>query len=86
MIVDDPGAMHLFADAVYDRGAATLFALREKIGDEEFLAGTRLWLSLYNDGTATTEDLEAVYEKASGEDLSSFFDVWLRTPEKPKTW
>lgn len=86
VIVDDPGAMHLFADAVYDRGAATLFALREKIGDEEFLAGTRLWLSLYNDGTATTEDLEAVYEKASGEDLSSFFDVWLRTPEKPTTW
>jgi aminopeptidase N len=86
VIVDDPGAMHLFADPVYDRGAATLFALREKIGDEAFLEGTRLWLSQFNDGTASTEDLEAVYEKASGEDLSTFFDVWLRTPEKPTTW
>ena len=50
------------------------------------MAGTRQWLSQYNDGTATTEDLEAVYEKASGEDLSTFFDVWLRTPEKPTSW
>ncbi|MGH3457392.1 M1 family metallopeptidase, partial [Aeromicrobium sp.] len=85
-VIADPGPLHLFAAPNYDRGAATLFALREKIGDEEFLEGTRLWLSLYDDGTATTEDFEAVYEKVSGEDLSNFFDVWLRTPERPTTW
>ena len=85
-VIADPGPLHLFVAANYDRGAATLFALRDKIGDEDFLEGARLWLSTYDDGTATTEDFEAVYEKASGEDLSSFFDVWLRTPEKPTTW
>jgi aminopeptidase N len=71
---------------IYDRGAATLYALREKVGDEVFLEGARLWLQRYDDGTATTEDFQAVYEEVSGQDLSQFFDVWLRTPEKPTTW
>ncbi|MGH3366325.1 MAG: M1 family metallopeptidase [Nocardioidaceae bacterium] len=86
VIVADPGPLHLFAAPLYDRGAATLYALREKIGDEAFLEGARLWLTRYDDGDATTEDFEAVYEEASGQDLSNFFHVWLRTPEKPTTW
>ena len=33
-----------------------------------------------------TEDFQAVCEEASGQDLDSFFDVWVRTPSKPTTW
>jgi aminopeptidase N len=40
----------------------------------------------YDDADATTEDFEAVYEEVSGQDLSAFFDVWLRTPVKPTAW
>ena len=86
LIVADPGPLGLFLAPIYDRGAATLYALRVKVGDEAFSDGTRLWLERYDDGTATTEDLEAVYEETSGQDLGAFFDTWVRTPSKPTTW
>jgi aminopeptidase N len=60
-----------------------LFALHEKIGDPAFRAGTRMWLQRYRNGDASTEDFQAVFEKASGQDLSAFFDTWVRTPVKP---
>jgi len=82
-VVADPGQKGLFVDAVYDRGAATLFALHEKIGDPAFRAGTRMWLQRYHNGDASTGDFQAVFEKASGQDLSDFFDTWVRTAVKP---
>jgi aminopeptidase N len=81
--VADPGPLGLFLAPIYDRGAATLHALRLEIGDAAFFAGARLWLERYNDSTATTEDFQAVYEQVSGRDLGEFFDTWLRTPSKP---
>ena len=86
LTIAEPGPFGLFLDAIYDRGAATLHALRVKIGDEPFFAGARLWLGQYDDGTGTTEDFEAVYEEASSQDLDAFFDVWLHTPSKPTNW
>jgi aminopeptidase N len=84
--IADPGPTGLFVSPVYDRGAATLHALRGKIGDRAFFAGTRRWLQRYDNGDATTEDFEEIYERASGQDLSTFFDVWLREPVKPTEW
>ncbi len=84
--VADPGPLGLFASQVYDRGAATLHALRVKVGDDAFFAGAQLWLARYDDSDATTEDFQAVYEEVSGQDLTTFFNVWLRDPVKPTTW
>jgi aminopeptidase N len=86
LVIADPGPLGLFLGPIYDRGAATLHALRGEVGDENFFAGARRWLELYSDGTATTEDFQAVYETVSGQDLDAFFDVWLRTASKPVTW
>ena len=86
LTIADPGPFGLFLGAVYDRGAATLHALRVKVGDEDFFAAAQEWLTRYNDATGTTEDFEAVYEEVSGQDLDAFFDVWLRTPSKPTAW
>jgi aminopeptidase N len=86
LTIADPGPFGLFLGAIYDRGAATLHALRVKVGDDDFFAAAQEWLTLYNDATGTTEDFEAVYEEVSGQDLDSFFDVWLRTPTKPTAW
>jgi aminopeptidase N len=41
------------------------------------------WQERYDDCTGPTEDFEIVYEEVSGQDLDSFFDVWLRTPTRP---
>lgn len=81
--ITDPGRDNLFVGPVYVRGAAALYALRAKIGDSAFLAGARLWLTRYNDSTATTEDFEAVMEQASGQQLDAFFDDWLRQGDRP---
>ncbi|MFI5043280.1 MAG: M1 family metallopeptidase [Acidimicrobiales bacterium] len=86
LAIADPGPLGLFLSGVYDRGAATLHALRTKVGDDAFYAGAREWLDRYDDATGTTEDFESVFEEVSGQDLGPFFDVWLRTPTKPTAW
>jgi aminopeptidase N len=86
LVIADPGPLGLFHDPIYDRGAATLHALRGKIGDEAFFAAAREWLTRHDDSTGTTEDFQAISEEASGQDLDAFFDVWVRTPSKPTTW
>jgi aminopeptidase N len=85
--IGDPGPHGLFNGQVYDRGAATLHALRVEVGDDAFFAGARLWLERYNDSAATSEDFQAVYEEVSGEDLEWFFQIWLWDQVKPPaTW
>ncbi|WP_233199955.1 M1 family metallopeptidase [Cryobacterium sp. N22] len=81
--IADPGRDQLFDSPVYQRGAAALHALRAEIGDDAFFAGARLWLTRYNDSTATTEDFEAVMEESSGQQLDTFFDDWLREGDRP---
>jgi aminopeptidase N len=76
----DPGPAddELFNGAVvYQRGAATLHALRLEVGDEDFFAILRAWAKQYRDSHATTEDFIALSERVSGEELSAFFDGWL---------
>ena len=68
---------------VYDRGAATLHALRLEVGDAAFFAAARSGSTRYDDATGTTEDFQAVFEEVSGQDLGAFFDAWVRTPTKP---
>jgi aminopeptidase N len=83
VVIADPGPTALFVGPVYARGAATLHALRLTVGDRAFFTGARRWLERYEGGSATTEDLQRVYEKVSGRDLDAFFDAWLRTPGRP---
>ncbi|MFI6760090.1 M1 family metallopeptidase [Micromonospora sp. NPDC050417] len=82
----DPGADNLFAGSVYTKGAMTLQALREKIGDRAFFTLLRTWYAANRDGTAGTQDLVRLAEKVSGQRLQSFFQTWIYTPGKPTTW
>ena len=86
VVIADPGPFGLFLGQIYDRGAATLHALRTKVGDSAFFAGAQEWVSRYDDSAATTEDFQAVYEEVSGQELDAFFDIWLRNPVKPANW
>jgi aminopeptidase N len=86
LAIADPGPFGLFHGAVYDRGAATLHALRTKVGDAAFYTASREWLTDHDDSTGTTEDFQAIFEEVSGLDLDAFFDVWVRTPSKPTAW
>ncbi|WP_084285502.1 M1 family metallopeptidase [Solirubrobacter soli] len=86
IVVADPQRDTMFASAVYRRGGMTLQALREKIGDDAFFRILKTWTAKYRYGTATTKDFIALSERISGQDLTSFFNVWLYTPGKPVSW
>jgi hypothetical protein len=61
----------------YDKGAMVLHMLRFQVGDEAFFAGCRDYLKGRAYGFAETSYLQKVMEKASGQDLASFFDAWV---------
>jgi aminopeptidase N len=81
-----PGPAVMFTSPPYDRGAMTLQALREKIGDADFMAIMRAWYRDNRYGNVTTADLIRLSERISGQELDEFFNVWLFQPGKPTTW
>jgi aminopeptidase N len=83
---DVGGPQFLFSGTVYDRGAMTLQALREKVGDDTFFRILRTWYAKYRYGNASTADFIAVAETVSRQQLDAFFQVWLYEPGKPTSW
>lgn len=84
----DPGGPAFLFEwgPVYVRGAMTLEALREKIGDDAFFATLRDWAAQHAHGNATTAQFIALAEAESGAQLDDFFRVWLYEPGKPASW
>lgn len=78
-----PDPTKLFADSVYVRGAMTLEAVRQRIGNATFLRTLRDWTTGHAYGNATTADFIGLAEANSGQDLGSLFDTWLYQRGKP---
>ena len=81
--IGDPGPSELFAKAVYDRGAMTVQALRNRVGEDTFWRIMRTWAAERAGGTGSTEDFQALAERESGQDLDAFFQAWLFAPARP---
>jgi aminopeptidase N len=81
--VADPGKHRVFSAPVYERGAMTAYALRNRIGSVRFRTLMRTWLHA-NDGNGSTDELIARAERVSGQQLDRFFDTWLFTRARPK--
>jgi aminopeptidase N len=81
--VGDPGVEQLFDQAVYLRGAMTLQALRNTVGDERFWAIIRGWAASRAGGNVTTPEFIAYAERVAGRSLDDLFATWLFTPGKP---
>ncbi|WP_067496050.1 M1 family metallopeptidase [Actinoplanes sp. TFC3] len=79
----DPGRDQIFGDAVYQRGAMLVHALRKTIGDQAFFALLKSWPAEHRDGNATTADFIAAAERAAGRDLKGFFRQWLENKTAP---
>jgi aminopeptidase N len=86
LVIADPKRRNLFDIAVYRRGAMTLQALREKIGDATFFPLLKAWTATYRHGNATTQQFIALAQQMSGQDLGAFFQTWLYTARKPTSW
>jgi aminopeptidase N len=80
---DLPGPEALFHTPVYDRGAMTLQALRNAVGDETFFGILRTWYAENRRRNVTTADFIATAERESGRQLDELFDAWLYREGRP---
>ncbi len=81
--IADPGRLRLFNSAVYLRGAMTLQALRQRIGDPAFWLLLRRWVGENRYGHGSTPEFHALAEEVSGLDLDGFFQAWLHERTRP---
>ncbi len=75
--------MELLNANSYQKGGWILHMLRRKLGEDAFWKGIRNYYAKYDGGNASTDDLRAMLEQASGQDLKQFFKQWLYTPGTP---
>lgn len=68
----------------YQKGSWVLHMLRQKMGDDRFWAGIRDYHTRFRDATASTTDFRLAMERASGLDLTAFFQQWLYRGGVPK--
>jgi aminopeptidase N len=68
----------------YEKGAWVLHMLRGTLGDTAFFKGIRAYYLAHENGTASTEDLRAALEKASGMSLKEFFARWVYASGHPR--
>jgi hypothetical protein len=81
--IGDPATEDLFDISVYYRGAMTLHALRNTVGDEAFFTILQRWAREQAGRTVTIPQFIALAESVSGQELDAFFDEWLYNPAKP---
>jgi aminopeptidase N len=79
----DPGLAKLFSNAVYQRGAMTVHALRLAIGDDAFFRLLKAWAADRRNGNASTADFVAEAERVAGKPLQPLFDAWLFGAAQP---
>lgn len=73
----------IFSDSVYERGAGTLQALRELVGNRTFFSILRGWAASHRYGNAAVGQFTAYAAQVAHRDLAHFFDVWLYRHGKP---
>ena len=83
LTIGDPGPDDLFDGPVYVRGAMTLQALRNEVGDDAFFRILRRWAAVHAGGNVRTGQFIRLAERISGQQLDDLFETWLFTPEKP---
>jgi len=76
----DVESVHQNFDGItYAKGASVLRQLVAWVGQDEFLAGCRDYFARHAWGNTTLSDFLAALERASGRELSTWRDEWLRT-------
>jgi aminopeptidase N len=83
----DPPTNDLFSekdgDSVYTRGAMTLQALRNTVGDTAFFQILQTWAKQRAGSTGTTDEFISLAEHISGKPLQALFAAWLYGNSRP---
>jgi len=67
----------------YDKVLMTFHMLRQRLGDERFVAALRAFWEAHRFREASFEDVRRAMERAAGEDLGWFFSQWVDRPGAP---
>ena len=67
----------VFRAVIYNKAAMVLHMLRRLVGDEAFFRGIRGFYSEWRFRKAGTDDFRVAMTRASGQDLTAFFDAWI---------
>ena len=73
----------MFSSSSYSRGAWTLHALRETVGDELFFDILKLFYQRYQYSTASTQDFIDVAVELGGAEAGNVLCAWLYSDEVP---
>ncbi|KAI9795929.1 MAG: hypothetical protein M1833_006577 [Piccolia ochrophora] len=68
----------IFDHISYLKGSSVIRMLSGHLGVETFLLGVSNYLKAHTYGNATTKDLWEALSEASGQDVTSFMDTWIR--------
>ncbi|MCU1537236.1 MAG: Membrane alanyl aminopeptidase [Humibacillus sp.] len=77
--LDAQSALQNFDGISYAKGAAALRQLIAHVGDEQFIAGVRSYLTDASYANGTLADFLGAIERASGVDLAAWSRAWLLT-------
>lgn len=77
LAIGDPGPNALFDFPVYARGAMTLEAVRQAIGDRNFFQLLKAWSRTQAGGNVTTREFIDLAETFTRKDLDPLFATWL---------
>ncbi|EIT83329.1 puromycin-sensitive aminopeptidase [Aspergillus oryzae 100-8] len=68
----------IFDHISYLKGSSVIRMLSDHLGRDTFLRGVANYLKTHAYGNATTNDLWSALSEASGQDVNSFMDPWIR--------
>ncbi|MGC2617469.1 MAG: M1 family aminopeptidase, partial [Acidobacteriaceae bacterium] len=82
-------AKSAYGAIVYSKAPGVLKQLNYVLGDEAFRRGLQIYLAQHAYGNATWSDLIGAFQSASGRDLTTWADMWIRhrgMPEVNTEW
>lgn len=68
----------IFDHISYLKGSSVIRMLSSHLGNDTFLLGVSNYLKAHQYSNATTNDLWSALSEASGQDVNSFMDPWIR--------
>lgn len=73
----------IYGNIIYNKAPVMMQKLVEIMGEEAYQEGIRKYLKTYAYGNATWDELIAILDARSEEDLASFSDVWVNQKGMP---
>ena len=74
----------VFRALVYNKSALVLHMLRRWVGDDAFFRGLRALYAQSRYSKIGTRHVQHAFENESGQDLTRFFESWIRSADTPR--